>query len=165
MAIGDGHSPAHERQQSRKHSPPGALDGEMGPCRQGTCAPTNTRSCGTVGNSQQCPRVRTKGRLPQVPGHSPRREKLRDVLQSNILRTPMLVLQMSQAVTHGALPNCAPFNRAPPQLFQLQMGIHHVDVQGQYDLLLTDGAKSRSSLPKRPLWSTTSKTTESFHLV
>ena len=58
--------------------------------------------------------VQTKGRLPHVPGHSPWREKLRYVLYSDILWAPMLFMQMSQAVTDGALPNSAPFDRAPP---------------------------------------------------
>ena len=77
----------------------------------------------------------------------------------------MLVMQMSQAVTDGSLPNSAPFDRAPPQLSQLQMGIRHVDVQSRCDLLLTYWAKSRSIMPKRPLWSTTSQPTESLHLL
>ena len=63
---------------------------------------------GIHGNARD---VRTNG---CVPGHSPLREKLRDFLQSHILRVPMLVLQMSQAFPHGALPDSAPFHRAPP---------------------------------------------------
>ena len=54
---------------------------------------------------------------------------------------PCLSCKCPQAVTNGALLNSTPFNRAPPQLSQLQMGIHHVNVQGRCDLHLTYGAK------------------------
>ena len=72
-----------------------------------------------------------------------------DVLQSDILRAPMLILQMFQALTHRTLPNSTPLHRAPPQLSQLQMEVHHVDVQGKCDLLLTDREKSRSIMDRK----------------
>ena len=109
--------------------------------------------------------VRTKGRHPQVPGHSPRMEELWYVLQCDILRTPVLVLQMSQTVTRRALPDSTPFHQAPPQLSQLQMNVDHMDVQGRGDLFLPDRAKSRLNMPKRPLRAMTSKTTEPLHLL
>ena len=116
-------NPAHKRQQSRKHSPSQCR------MRKGVLVDPVLAHQATSGLVKQlrihrdARNVRTKGRLPHVPGHCPWREQLRYVLDSDILRSPVLFMQMSQAVTDGALPNSAPFVRAPPQLSQLQMGI------------------------------------------
>ena len=106
--------------------------------------------------------IKTKGRLPYVPGHRPWRKELRNVLQGEECRTPMFVIQMSQAGTNRALPNSAPLNRAAPQLSQLQMGIYHVNVQGRFDLHLTYGAKPRRIVPKHPFWLMTSTPMEAL---
>ena len=96
--------------------------------------------------------IRTKGRLSYIPGHRPWRKDLRNVLQGEECRTPMFVIQMTQAVTNRALPNRTPFNRAAPQFSQLQMGIYHMNVQGRFDLHLTSGEsdKYRSTTPSEP---------------
>ena len=60
--------------------------------------------------------IQTKGRLPYVSGHHPWRKELCDVLQGEECQTHMLIIQMTQAVTDGALPNRAPLDRAAPQL-------------------------------------------------
>ena len=70
--------------------------------------------------------IRMKGRLPHVPGHSPRREELAQIIHGHVLGTTMLLMQMAQTVTHRALPHSAPFHQAPPQLSQFQMNVHHV---------------------------------------
>ena len=56
--------------------------------------------------------IRMKGRLPYIPGHHPWRKELRNVLQGEECQTPMFVIQMTLAVTDGALPNRAPLDRA-----------------------------------------------------
>ena len=106
--------------------------------------------------------IRTKGHLPCVPGHRPWRKELRNVLQGEECRTPMFVIQMSQAVTNRALPNSAPLNRAAPQLSQLQMGIYHTNFQGQFDLHFTYGANPRRAVPKHPVWPMMSKSMEAL---
>ena len=98
--------------------------------------------------------IRAKGCPPKVPGQSPRREKLSQIVHSHILRTTMLFMQMAQTVTQRALPNSAPLHRAPPQLSKFQMNIHHVSIEGGHDLFLTQGAITRltvSKFPPRPV--------------
>ena len=43
-------------------------DEEMGPCRHGTCAPSDIRPRGTVGHSSQCPRRPDEGSSATRPG-------------------------------------------------------------------------------------------------
>ena len=95
--------------------------------------------------------IRMKGRLPHVPGHSPRREEPAQIIHGHVLGTTMLLMQMAQTVIHRALPHSAPFHQAPPQLPQLQMNVNHVYVQGSHDLFLTQGAKTRLIVTKFPL--------------
>ena len=75
----------------------------------------------------------------------------------------MLVLQMSQTVTHRALPDSTPLHRALSQLSQLQMNIDHMDIQSRGNLFLTDRAKVRPIMLKRSFRVMTSKTTEPLH--
>ena len=109
--------------------------------------------------------IRTKGHLPYVSGHRPWREELRDVLQGEERRTPMLIIQMTQAVTDGALPNRAPFDRAAPQLTQLQMEIDHMHVQCRFNLHFTYGAKPRRTVSKCPVRSMMSTSAEALHFL
>ena len=97
---------------------------------------SNTRSIGP------------KSHLPNVAGNSPWGK---NILQAKQGRAPMLLRQMNLTGSDRALPHRAPFDWATPQLSHLQMDVGHMDIQCRLDPHLTDRAKTRGIVAKRPV--------------
>ena len=66
----------------------------------------------------------------------------------------MFLCQMLQAGPSRPLLHCTPFDRAAPQLAQLQMARYHVGVQGRVHSGITDATKSRPTVASRRRHST-----------
>ena len=110
---------------------------------------------GAVAGQTFRPAQASSARPPQYPRHlaeeppaaanGPWRKKLIHILQGKEGRAPMFLSQMFQTGTDRPLPHRAPLDRAT------QMECDHVDIQCRINPHITDGAKVRGIVVKRPV--------------
>ena len=159
----NGHSPRYQSQHFVHHPPP-----QRPMMKRVTVHPLLVYQPASIimeqpGIHRHTRHIRVKGRQPKVSGHSPRGEKLLQIVHSHIMGTTMLFVHMGQTVTQRALPHSAPIHRTPPQLSQFQMNVPHVSVQGGHDIFLVQGATARMTVSKLPLRAVATVRAELLH--